>query len=117
MQMSGSVRATLRASPAGYRSSLQGMVTLAPTIAEKRWVDGIGMRGSRDYQVTDEDVVAWRNGLAGTSGVEIQTIPDLNHLFIAGTGKPGPSEYGTPGHVDVRVIDKLAAFIASTKAD
>lgn len=75
------------------------------------------LRGSRDYQVTDEDVVAWRNGLAGTSGVEILTIPDLNHLFIAGTGKPGPSEYGTPGHVDVRVIDKLAAFIMSTKAD
>lgn len=27
-------------------------------------------------------------------------------------GKPGPSEYDKPAHVDARVIDKLAAFIA-----
>lgn len=90
--------------------------------------DGIGMakklqrpililRGSRDYQVTDEDVEAWRRGLAGIAKVEILTMPDLNHLFIAGTGKPGPAEYNTPGHVDVKVIDKLAAFIASNRTE
>jgi alpha-beta hydrolase superfamily lysophospholipase len=75
------------------------------------------LRGSRDYQVTEEDVEAWRRGLAGVPKVEALTIPDLNHLFIAGTGKPGPSEYGTPGHVDAGVIDKVAAFIASAKAE
>jgi hypothetical protein len=36
-------------------------------------------------------------------------------IFIAGGGKPGPSEYDKPGHVDGRVIDKLAAFIAPAK--
>ena len=87
--------------------------------------DGIGMakrlqkpvlvlRGSRDYQVVEEDVAAWKTGLAGMSNVEIATIPDLNHLFFAGAGKPGPAEYDTPGHVDARVIDRVAAFIAAT---
>jgi len=84
--------------------------------------DGIGMakklgtpililRGDRDYQVIEDDVEAWRKGLAGVPNVEIVTIPGLNHLFIPGTGKPGPAEYNTPGHVDARVIEKLAAFI------
>jgi len=88
--------------------------------------DGIGMakklgtpvlvlRGDRDYQVIGEDVAAWQKGLAGVPKVDIVTLNGLNHLFIAGSGKPGPSEYEKPGHVDVRVIDKLAAFIAPAK--
>lgn len=88
--------------------------------------DGIGMarklgapvlvlRGDRDYQVLEVDVDAWRNGLAGMPGVEVVTLPGLNHLFIAGAGKPGPAEYEKPGHVDVRVVDRLAAFITPGK--
>ncbi len=88
--------------------------------------DGIGMakklgapvlvlRGDRDYQVIEVDVDAWRKGLAGVPNVDIVTLPGLNHLFVAGSGKPGPAEYEKPGHVDARVIDKLAAFIAPTK--
>jgi dienelactone hydrolase len=88
--------------------------------------DGIGMakklgtpvlvlRGDRDYQIVEQDVEAWRKGLAGVPNVDIVTLTGLNHLFIAGSGKPGPSEYGKPGHVDGRVIDKLAAFIAPAK--
>jgi hypothetical protein len=88
--------------------------------------DGIGMarklgapvlvlRGDRDYQVLAQDVEAWRKGLAGVPNVEIETLTGLNHLFIKGSGNPGPSEYDTPGHVDARVIDRLAAFIAPAR--
>lgn len=70
------------------------------------------LRGDRDYQVGAEDVDIWRKGLAGAPGVDIVTLPGLNHLFIAGEGKPGPAEYDTPSHVDARVIDKVAAFVA-----
>jgi fermentation-respiration switch protein FrsA (DUF1100 family) len=69
------------------------------------------LRGDRDYQVTDEDLATWRNGLAGIANVELMTIPGLNHLFIHGTGKPGPAEYATPGHVDEGVIVKIASFV------
>ncbi|MGE5177895.1 MAG: alpha/beta fold hydrolase [Bacteroidota bacterium] len=71
------------------------------------------LRGERDYQVEDVDVEAWRKALGGAPNVEIVTLPALNHLFIAGTGKPGPSEYETPGHVDRVVIDKVAAFVSA----
>lgn len=69
------------------------------------------LRGERDYQVTDEDLATWRNGLAGVANVELLTIPGLNHLFIHGTGKPGPAEYATPGHVDEGVLVKIASFV------
>ena len=73
------------------------------------------MRGDRDFQVAQADFDAWKKGLAGTPNVEFVVIPGLSHLFIAGEGKPSPSEYDKPGHVDARVIDKLASFIAPTK--
>lgn len=76
------------------------------------------LRGERDYQVGDEDLAIWRKGLANAPGAKIVSLPGLNHLFIEGSGKPGPGEYDTPGHVDARVIDALAAFAttASTAA-
>ncbi|HEX7078839.1 MAG TPA: alpha/beta fold hydrolase [Candidatus Eisenbacteria bacterium] len=88
--------------------------------------DGIGMtkklakpvlvlRGDRDYQVIEEDIDAWRKGLAGDPDVEFASMKGLNHLFLAGTGKPGPAEYDKPGHVDGGVIDKVAGFISAGK--
>jgi dienelactone hydrolase len=73
------------------------------------------MRGERDYQVLDEDLAAWRKGLEGMRSVEIATLPKLNHLFIEGSGKPGPAEYEHAGHVDVTVIDKIATFVSPRK--
>ena len=70
------------------------------------------LRGERDYQVTDADVETWRKGLSGVPRVQIVTLPGLNHLFIEGSGKPGPAEYDKPGHVDARVIEKIASFMA-----
>jgi hypothetical protein len=71
------------------------------------------LHGSRDYQVIDEDIRIWQNGLKGDAKVQIDTFPALNHLFIAGAGKPGPADYETPGHVDVAVIGTIASFIAN----
>src|SRR5580704_10671776 len=71
------------------------------------------LHGSRDYQVTGEDIRHWQTGLKGDAKVQVQTFPALNHLFIAGAGKPGPADYETPGHVDVAVIGTIASFIAN----
>ncbi|HZI89684.1 MAG TPA: alpha/beta fold hydrolase [Candidatus Polarisedimenticolia bacterium] len=89
--------------------------------------DGIGMakklgkpilvmRGDRDFQVGAQDLAAWKAGLAGMEGATVETIPGLSHLFIAGEGKPSPSEYDKPGHVDERVIQKLTLFIKPAKS-
>ncbi|HEY3155001.1 MAG TPA: alpha/beta fold hydrolase [Candidatus Eisenbacteria bacterium] len=84
-------------------------------MAKKLGVPVLVLRGDRDYQIMEEDVAAWRKGLAGVPNVDTVTLTGLNHLFIAGSGKPGPSEYDKPGHVDGSVIEKLAEFIAPEK--
>jgi dienelactone hydrolase len=74
------------------------------------------LHGERDYQVIDEDVAIWKKRLQGAPNTRFVSLPGLNHLFIEGTGKPGPAEYDTPGHVDARVIEALAAFAAAPAA-
>jgi dienelactone hydrolase len=74
------------------------------------------LRGSRDYQVIDEDIRNWQTGLKDDAKVHVATLPELNHLFIAGSGQPGPAEYNTPGHVDPAVIQAIANFVANPSA-
>jgi dienelactone hydrolase len=69
------------------------------------------LHGDRDYQVTAEDLDIWRRGLARAPRAEVATLPGDNHLFIRGSGPPGPAEYKLPGHVDDRVIDRVIAFV------
>jgi dienelactone hydrolase len=79
--------------------------------ARKLKVPILILRGERDYQVIDEDIEGWRKGLAGIENVRIESLPSLNHLFIAGTGSPDPAEYAKAGHVDPKVVEEIAAFI------
>ena len=69
------------------------------------------LRGARDYQAGGEDLRDWQTGLKGDPKVRAETMPSLNHLFIAGTGAgtPGPAEYFAPGHVDVALIGRSQA--------
>ena len=104
----------LLSAPQSYWKDLAAHDGIA--MAKKLGVPILILRGDRDYQITDEDVAAWRTGLAGTPHVAIDILPGLNHLFIAGTGRPGPAEYSVPGHVDPQVIDKLSAFVIPAKS-
>jgi dienelactone hydrolase len=74
------------------------------------------LRGDRDFQVADEDLATWRVGLEGQKGAIVQTLPRLNHLFIRGEGKPSPSEYDNPDHVDPNVIEMIRKFIVAASA-
>jgi hypothetical protein len=69
------------------------------------------LHGDRDYQVLDADLAVWRTGLAGVAGVEIATLPGDNHLFIRGSGPPGPLDYKVPSHVDDRAVARIVAFV------
>lgn len=69
------------------------------------------LQGGRDYQVTEKDFENWKKSLSSRPNVIFRLYPDLNHLFIAGKGKPSPSEYSRAGHVDRQVIDDIAAWI------
>ena len=71
------------------------------------------VRGDRDYQVGEEDLAAWRDGLAQTKDATVSSLPGLNHLFIRGEGKSTPAEYEAPGHVDPVVIQMVRQFVSS----
>ena len=68
-------------------------------------------QGERDYQVTMTDFNGWKEGLAEQEGVSFKAYPELNHLFIAGTGKSTPEEYSRPGNVAQTVIDDIASWV------
>jgi uncharacterized protein len=74
------------------------------------------MRGDRDYQVIAEDFAAWKKGLAGSKRVTFVEVPGANHLFITGTGKPGPAEYEVAGHVGADVVNTIATFVSAAKS-
>jgi hypothetical protein len=71
------------------------------------------LRGERDYQVTMKDFALWKAAVGRRSNVTMRSYADLNHLFEAGKGKSTPAEYAQPAHVDARVLDDMAAWIAS----
>ncbi|HEY6804617.1 MAG TPA: alpha/beta fold hydrolase [Pyrinomonadaceae bacterium] len=73
------------------------------------------LQGERDYQVTMLDFNNWKTALAAKKNVSFKTYPELNHLFMSGTGKGNPGEYDQVGHVDARVLDDIAAWITAQK--
>jgi hypothetical protein len=70
------------------------------------------IQGGRDYQSTSADLNLWEEALAGRPDFSSRLYPDLNHLFVRGTGKATPEEYVTEvGHVAEEVISEMAAWI------
>jgi dienelactone hydrolase len=100
--------------PAAYWRDWASRDALA--IAKTLEVPLLVMWGDRDYQVIAEDFAAWKKGLAGRKRVKLVEVPGANHLFIAGTGKPGPAEYEVAGHVMPDVVAAVAAFVSAASA-
>jgi uncharacterized protein len=70
------------------------------------------LQGARDYQVTTADFDLWKKAWAGNAHVTFKPYPDLNHLFMEGTGKSTPTEYERAGHVKGEVVEDIAAWVA-----
>jgi dienelactone hydrolase len=70
------------------------------------------IQGGRDYQSTPADLELWEDALGGQPGFSSKLYPDLNHLFMSGSGKATPEEYVTEvGFVAEEVISEMAAWI------
>jgi len=69
------------------------------------------LQGGRDYQVTPSNFQAWSDALANNRNVTLRTYPDLDHLFIHGTGASKPADYARPDHVSAEVVESIATFI------
>ena len=69
------------------------------------------LQGGRDYQVTPSNFQAWSDALSNNRNVTLRIYPDLDHLFIRGTGPSKPSDYARLGHVSEEVVESIATFI------
>jgi uncharacterized protein len=70
------------------------------------------LQGGRDFQVPPAtNFEEWKKALNGRRNVTLKPYPDLNHLFIAGTGLSLPAEYEKVGHVDQQVVTDIAAWV------
>jgi dienelactone hydrolase len=88
----------------GYNPAVQAASLTQPLLL---------LQGGRDYQVPPAELEKWKAGLGARKDVLTHTYPALNHLFMEGTGPSVPTEYLKPAHVNVNVIDDVAAFARS----
>jgi dienelactone hydrolase len=95
--------------PPSYWLDLRGYD--APSAAQAVKAPMLILQGERDYQVTPAEFARWRDALAGRRDVTFHSYPALNHLFIAGTGKSLPAEYGQASHVAEDVVNDIAAWV------
>jgi dienelactone hydrolase len=92
--------------PASYWLDLRGYDP--PEAAKALKQPLLILQGERDYQVTPDNLAAWKKAVPGAT---FKTYPKLNHLFIEGEGKSTPAEYEKPGHVSAAVIEDIAGWI------
>lgn len=69
------------------------------------------LQGSRDYQVTTNDFLLWKQALKNSPNATFQLYDNLNHLFQEGTGKSTPAEYQKKNSVSPIIGETCANFI------
>lgn len=97
------------AAPVSYWLSLRSYD--APATAAKLKTPMLILQGERDTQVTMTDFEGWKKALKMHANARFKSYPDLNHLFMEGTGKSSPQELQRAGHVSGAVIDDVAEWI------
>lgn len=73
------------------------------------------LQGERDYQVKMKDFGLWKSTLSGKPNVSFSSYPQLNHLFLAGTGASTPDEYLVAANVPEYVINDVVKWITANK--
>lgn len=79
--------------------------------AREMTVPVLVLQGERDYQVTMVDFCMFRDTLSVKKNFRFKSYPELNHLFIGGSGPGTPQEYGVKGSVSEEVIRDIGNFI------
>lgn len=98
--------------PASYWLDLRGYHVVE--VAKSLKIPILILQGGRDFQVPPATNFAeWKTALAGKKNVTWKLFPDLNHLFLTGTGPSMPKEYDTPGHVAEQVVIDIASWISA----
>lgn len=104
-----SASALILGAPASYWLDLRNYKPAVTARSLKRPI--LILQGGRDYQVTEADFKIWKDKLSSRTGVTFRFYPDLNHLFMTGTGKATPTEYEKPGTVAESVVADISNWI------
>jgi dienelactone hydrolase len=104
--------------PGSYFLDLRGYNP--PVVAAQLKIPMLILRGTRDYQVTEEDFDGWKSTLSRNPKVTFKVYPGLFHLFMPsstlGSGLGTPADYARVGHVTGPVIDDIAAWLKAQMA-
>lgn len=73
------------------------------------------LQGERDYQVTMDDFMRWKNALKERDDAKFISYPKLNHLFMEGEAKSSPADYTVPGNVAKVVVKDIANWIKAQR--
>lgn len=102
----------LKSAPASYLLDLRGYIPAAAEMAKSLKQPMLVLQGARDYQATTADFNIWKNRLTSRTDVVFKLYPDLNHLFMTGTGMATPAEYEKPGTVAQSVVNDISDWIS-----
>jgi fermentation-respiration switch protein FrsA (DUF1100 family) len=101
----------MKGAPASYAEDLNDYIRVAPGMAKSMKQPMLVLHGARDYQATTADFNIWKGVLSSRTNVIFKLYPDLNHLFMTGTGKSTPQEYNKRGPVSEQAIDDIAKWV------
>jgi len=105
------VQLLMKSAPASYIGDLNDYIPAAAGMAKSLKQPMLIMQGARDYQATTADFNIWKHVLSSRTNVTFKLYPNLNHLFMPGTGKSAPEEYNKRGPIPRYVIDDIAKWV------
>ena len=105
------VQSLMRSVPASYNQDLDDYIRAAVEMAKSLKQPMLIMQGGRDYQATTADFNIWKDALSSRTDVTFKLYPDLNHLFMTGTGKATPAEYEKHGTMAQSVVSDIGDWI------
>jgi hypothetical protein len=98
--------------PVSYWKELETLDATA--VSRELQTPALVLQGGRDYQSTMEDYRIWQSLLSGGGRGTFRSYPNLNHIFVTGTGMATPAEYRlSSGHVAPEVITDIATWIGN----
>ena len=105
------VQSFMKCAPDSYNQDFDDYIRAAPEMAKSLKQPMLIMQGARDYQAIEADFKTWKKVLGSKANATFKLYPDLNHLFMTGTGMATPEEYAKHGTVAQSVVSDISDWI------
>ena len=105
------VQSLMKSVPDSYNQDFDDYIRSAVEMAKSLKQPMLILQGARDYQAIEADFNIWKDVLSSRTDVTFKLYPDLNHLFMTGTGMATPAEYEKPGSVARSVVSDISDWI------